>query len=189
MVADGEFLHVYESTAHWHYRLPIALLPGRMIEGLATGSQWFRRLPGSIDEYVERGKDGTGHPDFHTPDAWRAGTDAVLGYEVEVIETTPSWSNGEFRTSGGVNRYWIEPNHLLIVKSTTEGNDGSEQRASTITSLSFDAEVGPEELEFRPPDGSCDMGEGMPRRPDEQIPSGVQDPEKWLRKQKCGPVE
>jgi hypothetical protein len=75
---------------------------------------------------------------------------------------------------------------MLLLKSSSEGNDGSEQRAAQVTSLHFNVEVSPDDLRFEPPRGSCDMGEGTPQRPDVVIPQGVTNVEQWLRDQKCG---
>jgi DNA-binding CsgD family transcriptional regulator len=190
-VADGEFIHFYEAQSNWHYRIPIAALPegwSAMLGSMASGP--FRQLAAtSIDAYISKRKIDQQPDSFITTELWKSGTADVLGIPTEIIESTPSWANSEFRTSGGIRREWVEPNHLLVVKSTSEGNDGSEQSRSEITSLRFDVPLKASELVFHPPPGSCDMGEGTPRRPDQQIPQGVPDVDEWLREQRCGKAE
>jgi hypothetical protein len=100
VVADGQFVHIYEGGPNWHYKVPIKWLPAGFLKDFASGGPEFRRIEGSIDESVRTKQRTGGQPEWHQPDAWRAGSDTLLGFTVEVVESTPSWSNSQFRTSG-----------------------------------------------------------------------------------------
>lgn len=180
-VADGEYIRIYEGTENWHFRIPIAGLKPEWIGNFSRGAPGpFAILPVSdIDAYVATRNDSRGADSYIRSSAHRVGSDSVLGHAVEFVESTPSWANGESRTSGGVVRQWIEPTHMLVVKSTSEGNDGTEASRAEVTRLSFRTTVDTTALEFKPPKGSCDMGVGTPHPP-----NGTSY-EDW-RREKCG---
>jgi hypothetical protein len=159
VIADG--LHVaYPSDNVGYYdEYPIycrEIDPSRLFAGGYLGRVNDR----SIDALLERIRTIPG------PVATWArlgGADRVLGYDVSVIEYGPTWLNSQSNTSGGVGRIWIDPTRMFVLRSTAEGNDGSEAMRIEATKLEFDAS-GPSSLfEISLPDGtqatvgSCDL--------------------------------
>jgi DNA-binding CsgD family transcriptional regulator len=130
VVADGDNVTYPIDGEYLQYPLACKEIdPHRLFNGAFLGL-----LPdSSIDELVRRLNSQGGSFRIH---AATAGHEIVLGYDTTVVEYGPTWLNAG--TSGGTGRIWIEPTHMVALRNTTEGNDGSEASRAEVTKLVFD---------------------------------------------------
>lgn len=130
VVADGNTVTYPIDGQYFQYSLECEEIDShRLFNGMFLGL-----LPdASVDDLVRRINEQGGSFQMH---AAVAGQDTVLGYQTTIVEYGPTWIVRG--TSGGVGRIWVEPQHMVALRNTTQGNDGSEASRGEATKVVFD---------------------------------------------------
>jgi DNA-binding CsgD family transcriptional regulator len=163
LIADGTdvlWAALADNGHDEYYRVPMGLLYEPGIAKRALTGPFFGPIAyPDIDSFVASLNVTQGN--FKTT-AHIAGTDTVLGYRTTVIEYGPTWAKGDPQTQGGVGRIWVDEEHRFILRSTREGNDGTEALRIEATKVTFGITIPADRFQLQTPLGAVVLGPGTP---------------------------
>lgn len=174
VLLDGKSLHSSDGKAY--QIVPLALLSPAGAAGPWQGPEGVGLPRASTPEELVRqlsspSLDGSGFP---VPRAALAGEDMMFGRKVAVIEFGPTWVNGEFHTSGGTGRMWMDLESGIILKVTREGNDGSEMARAEVTRFDWEPAMPASVFKAHPPADAQTIGaSGSPPEIETPPPPGT----------------